>query len=165
MYFVLLAAAIAILAGVVAVAMGWGGELAASSRDLPPVSLWATSAADVAMLRLPAGVLGYQREATDQALYAISLLVSDRDAEIARLRDEVWRLSVPERGERTEAGPAPAPLLAAGPAVAAGPAAAAGPVAAATGAVDWAGAVESAGAVAAPVPAEPPVTVEPAPPS
>jgi len=127
----LLAAAIAILAGVVAVAMGWGGEMAAASRDLPPFPLWVSTASDVAMMRLPADLFGYQREATDQALYAVSLLVADRDAEIALMRDEIWRLSARQRDERTaggrdrlSAGEAPAAIEAAGavePSVAAEP--------------------------------------------
>jgi hypothetical protein len=146
-YFVLLAAAIAILAGVVAVAMGWGGEMAASSRDLPQFPLWASTASDVAMMRLPAGLLGYQREATDQALYAISLLVADRDAEIARLRDELWRLGAPERGGPTAAGPEP--LLAVGP----------------PGGNEPSAAIEVAGAIESSVAAEPPAAIESAPPS
>lgn len=91
-YFVLLAAAVAILTGVVAVAMGWGGELAASRRDRPEVPVRARTAADVAMLRLPLGPFGYQQEATDAALHAIAGLVARRDAEISDLRDEVRRL-------------------------------------------------------------------------
>ena len=118
MYFVLLAAAIAILACVVAVAMGWGGEMSESRRDLPPLRLRARTAAEVARLRLPGSAFGYQREATDQALYAIAWLVAERDAKIADLRQELWRL----RGQR--AGGGPAELPAAGPAglPAAGPA-------------------------------------------
>src|SRR5579859_6354136 len=91
-YLVLLAA-VAILTGVVAVAMGWGGEMVASSRDLPAVALRARTAAEVAMLQLPTGLLGYQREATDAAIHSISELVAEREAEIARLREEVWQLS------------------------------------------------------------------------
>ncbi len=92
MYFVLLAAAVAILAGVVAVAMGWGGEMVGSRRDLPAVWPRARTASDVAMLRLPFGLFGYRQEATDVALHAIAGLVAERDAEIAGLRDELWRL-------------------------------------------------------------------------
>jgi hypothetical protein len=91
-YFVLLAAAVAILACVVAVAMGWGGEMTESRRDLPARGLRARTAAEVAMLRLPASAFGYQREATDEALHAIAGLIAERDAEIAGLRQELWRL-------------------------------------------------------------------------
>jgi hypothetical protein len=92
-YLVLLAAAVAILTGVVAVAMGWGGEMVASHRDLPAVPLRASTAYDVAMLRLPSSLFGYQRDATDAALHEISRLVANRDGEIAHLREELWRFA------------------------------------------------------------------------
>lgn len=92
MYFVLLAAAVAILAGVVAVAMGWGGEIVRSRRDLPAVPLRARTASAVAMLKLPVGLFGYQQEATEVALHAIAVMIAERDAEIANLREEVRRL-------------------------------------------------------------------------
>jgi hypothetical protein len=117
-YFVLLAAAIAILACVVAVAMGWGGEMSESRRDLPTLRLRARTAAEVARLRLPGSAFGYQREATDQALYAIAWLVAERDAEIADLRQELWRL----RGQRVGGGPAELPAGGAAEAPVAGPA-------------------------------------------
>jgi hypothetical protein len=112
-YFVLLAAAVAILACVVAVAMGWGGEMTASRRDLPAVPLRARTAAEVARLRLPASAFGYQREATDEALHAIAGLVAERDAEIADLRQELWRLrdqrAAGEAAQPPAAGPAALP--------------------------------------------------------
>ena len=92
MYFVLLAAAIAILVGVVAVAMGRGGEIAATQRDLPVLTPRIRSATDVARLRLPIGLLGYQEQATDEALDAAARLIAEQEAEIARLREEVSRL-------------------------------------------------------------------------
>lgn len=95
-YFVLLAAAIAILAGVVVVAMGRGGEIAQSHPDAP---MWPPSirtAADLAMLRLPVGLFGYQEEATDAALDAAARLIAEQQAEIARLRAEAWRLRPPD---------------------------------------------------------------------
>lgn len=92
MYFVLLAAAIAILAGVVVVAMGRGGEIARSHRDTPVRPPRIRTAADVAMLRLPVGFFGYQEEATDAALDAAARLIAEQQAEIARLRAESWRL-------------------------------------------------------------------------
>ncbi|MGN6792923.1 MAG: hypothetical protein ACTHJW_11125 [Streptosporangiaceae bacterium] len=92
MYFVLLAAAIAILVGVVVVAMGRGGEIVQSQRDLPLAPPQIRSASDVARLRLPIGLLGYREEATDEALDAAVRLIAEQEAEIARLREEVWRL-------------------------------------------------------------------------
>jgi hypothetical protein len=88
-YLVLLAAAAAILTGVVAVAMGWGGQQAVWSRDLPAFPLLPSTAYEIAALRLPENLFGYQVEATDEVLAAIAGLVADRDAEIARLRDEL----------------------------------------------------------------------------
>lgn len=92
MYFVLLAAALAILVGVVVVAMGRGGEIAPSQRDLPVLSPRIRSANDIARLRLPVGMFGYQEQATDEALEAAARLIAEQEAEIARLREEVWRL-------------------------------------------------------------------------
>ncbi len=102
MYFVLLASALAILAGVVAVARGWGGEIARSDRDLPVLPPRIRSARDVARLRLPIGLLGYQEQATDDALDAAARLIAEQEAEIARLREEVWRLR-PQRIQETVA--------------------------------------------------------------
>jgi hypothetical protein len=85
-YLVLLTAAIAILAGVVVVAMGRGGEIDAS---------------DLALLQLPIGLFGYQEQATHEALDAAARLLAEQDAEIGRLRKEVERLSagVARQGE------------------------------------------------------------------
>jgi hypothetical protein len=100
-YLALLLAAAAIIAGVVVVAMGRGGELRLVRRDLPDVRFRLRNPEDVAMLRLPLGLLGYQEHATGDALRAIARVLDDKDAEISRLREEVRRL-------RSE-GPAPAP--------------------------------------------------------
>src|SRR4029077_17464270 len=94
-FFVLLAAAAAILGGVVAVVMGRGGEIALFTRDLPPVRLRLRNPSDVALLRFPASLLGYQVHATAQALHQIAILLAERDAEVARLRAEVVRLGGP----------------------------------------------------------------------
>jgi hypothetical protein len=97
-YFVLLALALVILAGVVAVAKGRGGEIARSERDLPVLPPRIRSARDVVRLRLPIGLLGYQEQQTDDALDAAARLIAEQEAEIARLREEVWRLR-PERNQ------------------------------------------------------------------
>lgn len=91
--FVLLAAAMAILGGVVAIAMGRGGELTLFRRDVPAKRFWLRSAADVALLRLPIGFFGYQEQVTSDVLRDIVGLLASQEAEIASLRDEVWRLS------------------------------------------------------------------------
>lgn len=94
MYFVLLAIAIAILVGVVVVAMGRGGDMVRFHRDLPLVAPRIGTAADIATLRLPLGLFGYQEQAADAALDAAARLLAERDAEITRLREELWRLTV-----------------------------------------------------------------------
>jgi hypothetical protein len=88
-YLVLLLAAVAILGGVVVVAMGEGGELAPTRRDLPPLSARLATAEDVARLRLPVSLLGYQEQSTADALRLLAIRLQERDAEIARLRAEV----------------------------------------------------------------------------
>ena len=98
-YFVLLAAAMAILVGVVVVAMGRGGEIVRFHRDLPLVPLRIRTAADIATLSLPLGLFGYQEQAADAALDAAARLLAEQDAEIARLRAELWRVTVQPNGD------------------------------------------------------------------
>jgi hypothetical protein len=93
--FVLVVAAAAILAGVVVVAMGRGGELTLFHRDLPAAGFRLRTAADVALLRLPTGLFGYQQQVTSDVLRDIADLLASQEAEIASLRDEVWRLNSP----------------------------------------------------------------------
>lgn len=95
MFLVLLTAAAAILGGVVAVVMGRGGEIAWFARDLPAVRFRLRTPSDVAMLRLPTGLFGFQEHATGEALREIAQLLAERDAEIARLRDDVRQLGTP----------------------------------------------------------------------
>jgi hypothetical protein len=105
-YFVLLAAAVAILAGVVAVAMGWGGELTISRRDLPVIPPRIRTASDLARLRLPLGLFGYQAESADEILQALAGRLAERDAEIARLREEVQWLGAQRNGSAGGSVPA-----------------------------------------------------------
>lgn len=100
-YLVLLTAAIAILAGVVVVAMGRGGEIARFDRDLPMTPPRVRDASDLALLQLPVGLFGYQEQATHEALDAAGRLLAEQDAEIGRLREEVARLNtgVARQGE------------------------------------------------------------------
>ena len=119
-YLVLLLAAAAILGGVVVVAMGRGGEIAAFRRDRPVELPAIRTPADIASLRLPIGLFGYQVRATADALTAIANLLADRDYEIATLRGELWRLG-PGRAEWAGDQDRPAdggdrPELTAGPA-------------------------------------------------
>lgn len=91
-YPVLLLAAIAILGGVLLVAMGGGGEMALFSRDVPIVLRHPRTPGEVANQRLPLGPIGYQVQATEEALVVAANLLAERDQEIAELRSELWRL-------------------------------------------------------------------------
>jgi hypothetical protein len=126
----MLVAVIVILAGVVLVASGRGGEMAPEYPDYPPIDLGPVSAADVALLRPPSAVWGYNMRVTDEALEVIARAVTDRDVKISALQQEVsdlraelaqdWtRGSVPPGvvpggdqraggGERPDEGPGPA---------------------------------------------------------
>jgi hypothetical protein len=85
---VLIVVAAAIVAGVVVVALGRGGEMAQFAADYAPVDLDdidEVTATDVALLRLPRALWGYHMQATDQALGLIAQTLTDRDVEIATL--------------------------------------------------------------------------------
>ena len=60
--------AVAILVGVFFVATGRGGELAYEHADHAPLDLGPVSAADVALLRPPTALWGYNLQVTDAAL-------------------------------------------------------------------------------------------------
>jgi hypothetical protein len=86
----LLLAGVVILAGVVAVAMGRGGEMTEFATDsLPPTLDGVVTAADVAMLRPPSSLWGYNVPATDEALHRIAQALTERDVEIAVLRQQL----------------------------------------------------------------------------
>jgi hypothetical protein len=86
---VLIVAAVAILGGVIVVAMGRGGELAPSGADVRPLDTDIVTAADVALLRPPAALWGYDMRATDEALNQVARTVTERDVEIADLRRQL----------------------------------------------------------------------------
>jgi hypothetical protein len=86
----LLLAGVVILAGVVAVAMGRGGEMTEFATDsLSPALDGVVTAADVAMLRPPSSLWGYNMQATDEALTRIAQVITERDVEIAVLRQQL----------------------------------------------------------------------------
>ena len=89
MLVVLLIVAVAILCGVVVVAMGRGGELARPTADVRPLDGEIMTAADVALLRPPAALWGYDMRATDDALNMVARTVTERDVEIAILRRQI----------------------------------------------------------------------------
>jgi hypothetical protein len=106
----LLLAGAVILAGVVAVAMGHGGEMAEFPSDYVPPRLGELlTASDVAMLRPPSALWGYNTQVTDEALSRIAQIVTERDVEIAVLRQQLADLrsaAAPHHPAGT-AGPAP----------------------------------------------------------
>jgi hypothetical protein len=89
---VLLVAAVAIGVGIILVAVGRGGEIAEFSPDVRPLDTDMATAADVALLRLPLAMWGYDRRSTDEALNLVALTVTERDVEIATLRRQIAHL-------------------------------------------------------------------------
>ena len=88
-------AAVAILVGVFAVATGRGGgarryELQA---DHAPLDLGPVSATDVALLRPPTALWGYNMQVTDEALEQIAQAIRDRDVTIAFLQQRLTDLT------------------------------------------------------------------------
>ncbi len=142
----LLVAAAAILGGVVVAALGRAGEMATFAGDTAPIELDQVSATDVALLRPPMSLWGYNAQATEDALRVIARSVTARDVEIATLRRELADLQSRQDGVRT-AGPGGRPVTAAGPASAPSPATAASPAGAArpAGAASPAGAAQPGG--------------------
>jgi hypothetical protein len=104
---VLLIVAVAILCGVVVVAMGRGGELAPSAADVRPVDGEIVTAADVALLRPPAALWGYDMRATDEALNMVARTVTERDVEIAILRRQIADLEAAAKEPPPPAKPQP----------------------------------------------------------
>jgi hypothetical protein len=107
---VLILASAAILVGVVSVAIGRGGEMAEFAGDYPPCEADdLMTAADVALLRPPSALWGYNVQATDEALGRIAQVVTERDVEIAALRRQLaeQRAGAASAGAAS-AGPAPA---------------------------------------------------------
>lgn len=108
----MLVAAVIILAGVVVVASGRGGEMAPEYPDYPPIDLGPVTAADVVMMRPPSAAWGYNMRVTDEALEAIARAVTERDVRISALEQEVSDLRGQAGGHPLGAEPAiqdPAP--------------------------------------------------------
>ena len=106
---VLVLAAVAILVGVVVVAMGRGGELALSAPDSARYGRELVTASDLAAFRPPAAFLGYSAPATDEALRRIARVVAERDTELAMLRHELAVLRARQPDAGTSAHPAADP--------------------------------------------------------
>ena len=106
--------AIVILVGVFFVATGRGGELAHEQADHAPLDLGPVSATDVALLRPPTALWGYNMQVTDEALERIAQAVRDRDVMIAFLQQRLADMTTP-------AAPVPPPGEPPGPEYPAGP--------------------------------------------
>jgi len=79
-----------ILVGVIGVAMGRGGEMAEFAADyLPPTMDDMVTAADVASVRPPSALWGYNVQLTDEAFSRIAQVITERDVEIAVLRQQL----------------------------------------------------------------------------
>ena len=116
----LLVAAAAILGGVVLAALGRAGEMATFAGDTAPIELDEVSATDVALLRPPMSLWGYNAQATEDALRVIARSVTARDVEIATLRRELADLRGRRDGVRA-AGTGDRPTVPAGPTAPASP--------------------------------------------
>jgi hypothetical protein len=106
---VLIVAAVIILGGVIVVAMGRGGEMAASEADVRPLDDDIVTAADVALLRPPAALWGYDMRATDEALNRVARTVTERDVEIASLRRQLADMQSGQAAGAEASGPGSRP--------------------------------------------------------
>jgi hypothetical protein len=86
---VLLVAAAVILVGMIVVAIGRGGEMVEFTADVRPLDADIETAADVALLRPPVALWGYDKRSTDEALNLVARTVTERDVEIATLRRQL----------------------------------------------------------------------------
>ncbi len=76
--------------------LGHGGEMAEFPPDVPPLDLpdvGRMTAADLAALRLPISIVGYNTEAVDETLRRVSTALSERDTRIAVLERRVTELT------------------------------------------------------------------------
>jgi hypothetical protein len=99
--------AVAILVGVFLVASGRGGELAYEYADHAPLDLGPVSATDVALLRPPTALWGYNMQVTDEALEKIAQAIRDRDVTVAFLQQRLADLTTRAVDPGQEASPEP----------------------------------------------------------
>lgn len=89
----MLIAILVVLVGIVAVAIGRGGELSEEQPDYAPLELGPVSATDVVLLRPPTALWGYSMQATDDALEQIAGAIRDRDVRIVALEQRIADLT------------------------------------------------------------------------
>ncbi len=83
----------AVLVGIYFVATGRGGEMAYEHADHAPLDLGPVSAADIALLRPPTAMWGYNMQVTDEALDRIARAMRQRDVTIAFLQEQLAALA------------------------------------------------------------------------
>ncbi|MFB4279410.1 MULTISPECIES: hypothetical protein [unclassified Nonomuraea] len=120
MLVILAIAALAILACVVLVSLGRGGELTEFPPDVPPLDLpeaGQLTAVDFMALQLPVNLVGYHTQSVDETLRRAAGAISARDTRIAVLEQRVSELlssrlharqeiyAAPGAGPRTEHEP------------------------------------------------------------
>ena len=81
------------LVGIFFAATGRGGELAYEHADHAPLDLGPVSAADIALLRPPTAMWGYNMQVTDEALDRIARAMRERDVTIAYLQEQLATLA------------------------------------------------------------------------
>ena len=81
------------LVGIFFAATGRGGELAYEHADHAPLDLGPVSAADIALLRPPTAMWGYNMQVTDEALDSIARAMRERDVTIAYLQEQLATLA------------------------------------------------------------------------
>jgi hypothetical protein len=107
---VLALAALAVLAGVVIVALGRGGQLTEFPPDVPPLDLPDApqlSAVDFVALQLPVSLVGYHTQSVDDTLQRAAGAISARDTRIAVLEQRVAELLAARVHARQDAYAAP----------------------------------------------------------
>ncbi|MFI9556965.1 hypothetical protein [Nonomuraea endophytica] len=110
MLVVLAIAALAILACVVLVSLGRGGELTEFPPDVPPLDLPESgqlTAVDFMALHLPVNLVGYHTQSVDETLRRAASAISARDTRIAVLEQRVSELLSSRLQARQEVYAAP----------------------------------------------------------
>ncbi|WP_157249521.1 hypothetical protein [Nonomuraea typhae] len=110
MLVVLAIAALAILACVVLVSLGKGGELTEFPPDVPPLDLpepGQLTAVDFMALQLPVNLVGYHTQSVDETLRRAASAISERDTRIAVLEQRVSELLAGRLQARQEVYAAP----------------------------------------------------------
>ncbi|MGV9303564.1 hypothetical protein ACWDLG_09350 [Nonomuraea sp. NPDC003727] len=110
MLVVLAIAALAILACVVVVSLGKGGELGEFPPDVPPLGLpeaGQLTAVDFMALQLPVNLVGYHTQSVDESLRRAANAISARDTRIAVLEQRVSELLASRLQARQEAYASP----------------------------------------------------------